>query len=911
MHDKRFHVVLLLALLLAPALLSPSSIMAAPGDPPRVTTFDGGVVVEWYGAQAALRQAGGAAQELTTLGGVRVPAQLVVLRVAGDALVVPQIELLTSRPWSGTLPAAELIVPQTVGGERRPALAQPADASLPGTPVVVLRDARMRGARIVVLALSPVFAQNGAARSVTALRATIPGASPLAEDAARLLAAAGPLLASAPGPANPAAASGWKIWVTRAGIQRLPAATLSAAGVPLGAPANIHLYHRGVAVALEQRGAGASLEFRFYAPAPGDRWNAGETYWLTAEARPGVRMTPPPAPPVTTTARGDAIEQGVWRDNKVYDSLLPGADGDHWYAADFKTGPGQPPASLTVPLTATLPLIAGTTVLTVTGSAYTSGQHTLTVTLGGQPKSAGWKGAGAWLQVFTYTAVGTSATVTLLPGAAPDGVELDGVAWKRAVRLQFGGRGAVFEGLAGAWQYQLTGVPAGGALYDVTLANAPRIIPLSAGTAGTASYKDGPAPRKYVLAATGTLRAPPISRGRSFDPNTPGQALYIAPAEFHAALGPLVARRQSQGYSVRVIDVQAIYDAWSFGQVDPEAIRSFLRYAAASWHTAPRAVTLVGDGTSDPLNYTGRNNTNFIPPYLAMVDGQIGETACEPCYARLDTPDPTADLLADLLIGRLPVKSVDELKALVAKLVTYETSPLDLGWRSRALFVADNADPAGDFPALADTIIQDQPHDIASDRMYYDPQSSGASWREPDAVRAYKRTIAALNQGAGLVNYIGHGSQFQWATTDPQASPPYLLGLYDVDDLTNGPRQPILLEMTCLTGAFQTPAFSGTTIDERFLLRPDGGAIAVWAPTGQGVAHGHDQLQRGFYETLWSAPPLRATVGQLTAGGYLELYTSPGSCCTDALATYALLGDPLMTARVLPAKRMYAPLVRR
>src|SRR5262249_46752139 len=153
-------------------------------------------------------------------------------------------------------------------------------------------------------------------------------------------------------------------------------------------------------------------------------------------------------------------------------------------------------------------------------------------------------------------------------------------------------------------------------------------------------------------------------------------------------------------------------------------------------------------------------------------------------------------------------------------------------------------------------------------------------------------------------------SQYQLAVTDEAGSPPYLLGLYDTDTLSNGARLPIVLEMTCLTSAFQTPAYSRTTIDERWLIKPDGGAVAVWGPTGFGVAHGHDKLQQAFYSALWAAPPLSATLGQLTAAGYLELFTT-GSCCQDTLATFALLGDPLTPARVLPARRIYAPLVRR
>lgn len=135
---------------------------------------------------------------------------------------------------------------------------------------------------------------------------------------------------------------------------------------------------------------------------------------------------------------------------------------------------------------------------------------------------------------------------------------------------------------------------------------------------------------------------------------------------------------------------------------------------------------------------------------------------------------------------------------------------------------------------------------------------------------------------------------------------PYLLGLYDVDALTNGERLPIVLEITCLTSAFQQPAYSGTTIDERLVLHPNGGAIATWGPTGLGIAHGHDALQRGFYRALWSKPVGTATLGELTLAGYRELFMR-GNCCQDTLRTFALLGDPLTRARVLPLRRVWVP----
>ena len=276
--------------------------------------------LDWRGDPSALRALGAAAQPLVEIGGLRLPATLVALQVAGDAPIVPQIALLESAPWQGSLPAAERPVRQTIAGDLRPDLAAAPSPALPESPIVVLREGHMRAARIAVLALTPVFMQDGVMRAVTALQASIPGAVPLAQDAATLLAQAGPFLTGAPGPSNPAAAgAAWTVRVAQAGIQRLPAATLTAAGVSLINPALLHLYHAGVEVALEQRGSGASLELRFFAPKPGDIWNAADTYWLTVESTAGKRMISRSAQP-GAAGSGVAREQGVWRNNTLYES---------------------------------------------------------------------------------------------------------------------------------------------------------------------------------------------------------------------------------------------------------------------------------------------------------------------------------------------------------------------------------------------------------------------------------------------------------------------------------------------------------------------------------------------------------------------------------------------------------------
>jgi hypothetical protein len=167
-----------------------------------------------------------------------------------------------------------------------------------------------------------------------------------------------------------------------------------------------------------------------------------------------------------------------------------------------------------------------------------------------------------------------------------------------------------------------------------------------------------------------------------------------------------------------------------------------------------------------------------------------------------------------------------------------------------------------------------------------------------------------MSQGAGLVTYNGHSHQWQWARLDTDVNVPGLLSLYDPDAMRNGDKLFITLSMTCLTGQFHKPAHSGTVLDERMLLAQNGGAIAVWGSAGLSVLHGHDALQRGFQQALWSDPPMTTPIGELLEAGYIELLTN-SACCQDALQTFLLLGDPLTPARVRPRGPIYLPLISR
>lgn len=740
-------------------------------------------------------------------------------------------------------------------------------------------------------------------------------------------------------PANTAAlTAAIKVKVSNAGIHRITGADLAAAGFDLAnSPASrLRLDHNGEEIALEIRGAEndrltPASEVRFYADEPGDRWNAADIYWLTVQPAAGKRMAVESVAGSNGTTQTTGVERGRLSTRRVYQPLYPGPDDDHWFVAQLSVNTAAPQPIFTATLPGTLAPVGGAAVVSVSGTATTEGQHILRAQIGSATSAATWTGSGNWTQTLSLTLSAGSRQFTLTLGSpAADTLFIDIIEWELPVSLNFAGQGGAFRTTASN-RYQLSNIPADRTLYDVVDTTSPRILNIPAGTSVLIGNERGP--RQYILAGPGAIYTPALS------PHTPadlsaqrdGEVVYIAPPSLRAALAPLVALRQSQGLSVRVIEPQWIYDAWSYGYVSPDAIRNFLRYTRSAWDHSPRYVTLVGDGTFDPLGFSdaSANNlaSNVIPPYMAMVDMSqdsanpaVSESACETCYGLLDGDNPLSDATPDIAIARLPARTAAELSVMVNKIINYETAPLPAGWRAQVGFISDNAldeqgrlDSAGDFNTLLDMAIALQPAGVAVRRMYYDPyppSANSAPWREMDARAAYTRTLEIFNSGAGIIEFAGHGHPLQFASTAPFQNPydnalaSYLLSSADPDRMTNADRLPIALFMACSMGRFHvTPATtSGQTLAER-LLTSQNGAVAVWASSGKGVLWGHQYLQRGFYTALWNAVPFTARLGDLTLAGQRDLIAS-----ADFLAymswTYLLLGDAATLVRVAPMSAM-------
>lgn len=705
--------------------------------------------------------------------------------------------------------------------------------------------------------------------------------------------------------------------VNQRGLTAITRAMLSAAGIPVAEldPSRLSLTRAGVEIAAQWDGDGDDLfesgeRILFYADPRFSRWTNSDIYFLWQGDAPGLRMESRSADPSGllsgTPWVGIEAEQNKIYTPECYCAPIPaGRDSDRWIWDRLQL-PDRSTASYAIDLADIDASQAAKLNLWLIGftDLFTSPDHHVQVLFNEIPVGdVVWDGKQAVETTFSIPAsalkVGSNnVTLSLpgLPGVNVEGVWLDAFSLSYARGAQFSSDSVLFRAETGpnAYSFKLNST---GTLraYDVSEPDQPVILndlavgqdsTISLGYAGLAGDGHFWATNEAGILAPISLR--PASGLNLAAPFTGADYLIISPPDFMPALANLISLRQSQGLNVAVAEIQSIYDSFGDGRPQPEAIRSFLAHAYANWTLPPTYVLLVGDGTADPKGYLDSSSATFIPPYLANVDPWAGETASDNRYVTLEGNDN----LPDMLIGRLPVNSLAEAQTVIGKIVQYESNPAEGNWSARTHFVADNTDPAGNFAALSDSLIGDYiTPPRQANRLYYQPSSDSVADVQQDLLQRW-------NAGSSLITFAGHASIHQWGAEK-------FFHLDDIAALNNVSRLPVILEMTCFTGSFQSPGFP--TLDETLLRHPGGGAVAVWGPTGLGVATGHAPLAEGFLDSLMGED--QADLGTAILAGKINL-ASQHPYYGDLIDTFTLLGDPA-TRLVSPSASYphYLPLV--
>jgi hypothetical protein len=438
----------------------------------------------------------------------------------------------------------------------------------------------------------------------------------------------------------------------------------------------------------------------------------------------------------------------------------------------------------------------------------------------------------------------------------------------------------------------------------------------------------------------------------------------VTPQEFRAGIEPWIEHRKARAggnLEVHTVLAQDLYDYYSGGMHDAWAIKRFAAHAITQWGSY--ALQLVGDGNENmrelgvnpggrpyatdwiPTHYHNQSSTGYQPELLGS-DKWYATFEFTGTYPFDNFPD-LVRAPWEMLVGRFPCNSNEELANIIAKIQAVENPQPDQSWRKRGIFFADDAWSNG-WGANAQTYLTHKASEeifATSARDSLGPwwgDGTGvtmvvdtldlAVWLDPHwseeqgtlrvreefknytAEEAYPPLLNSLNAGGLIAHFQGHGSGYVLCSEfwfKDQNAGDYVM---NVGDLSNNFRPWVFFGMGChIADWCRNTAIFGSfykepSLSEKFLVRAGSGASAAYASSG----YEYIPTNRLFGEVifkLWTLhPPVtrgagglmnnrsRWVLGELLWAAEAEMMSWGGfyNHTREAVAQFTILGDPLM-----------------
>lgn len=439
--------------------------------------------------------------------------------------------------------------------------------------------------------------------------------------------------------------------------------------------------------------------------------------------------------------------------------------------------------------------------------------------------------------------------------------------------------------------------------------------------------------------------ARPLSTMESYD------MVIIAPNKFESKLQTLIDFKNGKGVATTFKSVESILSEYT-GADQPEQIKMFIKEAYDTWNIT--YVLLVG-GLKNHLYAKDKDTRSagwkawWVPVRYVNMPHEDDEACLSDLYygclynetGVFDSWDSNGDgvyaawgamgvlkdkidLYPEVYVSRLPVTTTWEVKHIVKKIITYEsTGPSAKPWYKKFIGIAGktfymwNGQPDGEYlcdvafnytklavPGLTLTKIYSTNRDI----MGLVPNTADIS--------------GAMSEGAGFVDFEGHGYALGWNTIWFDGSYPDDwtggIGLDKFWKIQNGDKQPVVVVGGCHNGLYNVTILTGMMDKEGkqyfchglpglvcfswgLVIKPFGGAIASTGCTGYGVGTTNDDIDPAtilsaalesnfFYEIGYGATNLAQAHSQAISK-YINEHTI-GNTDAFCITNWALFGDP-------------------
>lgn len=335
---------------------------------------------------------------------------------------------------------------------------------------------------------------------------------------------------------------------------------------------------------------------------------------------------------------------------------------------------------------------------------------------------------------------------------------------------------------------------------------------------------------------------------------------FIAEANETDHLGRLVDSLKEQFTSVDVVDVEHIYAQFGHHIFDPEAIRDYIKYAHDE--RGLQMVLLVGGDIYDYRGFENRGARSFIPSIYVPTDSLINFAPVDAKYVDFNNQQ-----VPQLPIGRLPVRSMQELGVLMDKRSAY----MDRSYTKRALFAADGVDELRQYSFKLDGEM------VKEDFFQgWDVETAYVDDLGVSAARA--KIIEQINAGTSLTSFFGHSSTNQW-TFDG------MFNGFDAANLANENRPTIVTQWGCWNTYYVNP--NEDSMGHRFMMEGNRGAVAVMGATTLTTASHERLLARLVFDRLTKGESLGLAITNAK-----KEFAQSRPDALDVILGWTLLGFP-------------------
>ena len=377
--------------------------------------------------------------------------------------------------------------------------------------------------------------------------------------------------------------------------------------------------------------------------------------------------------------------------------------------------------------------------------------------------------------------------------------------------------------------------------------------------------------KTYYALTLDQLKKPKVTMGifDHLDQTSNGADLIIiTPDKYINALEPLKTLRINQGLRVSFARIESIYNEFSYGVFDPNAIKQFLTFAYEYWEKpSPSYVLLVGNANIDYMGYLPSQKRNDIPTKLT-IDSDLGLKPDDSWFGCVDGNDN----IPDISIGRIPGGDSETIHQIIQKLIAYDQ--VNSNNINSCLFISDKDIS---YEKINNSVIANflpkQLNSVAVDLSSF----SGQTFQATQAI------MDVLNQGVLIVNYVGHGDLSGW-------SGDRIIQVEDIALLDNKNKYPFIISSSCLSGYY---AFQSTGISEKWVIEPEKGAVAVYSATGYILIHDFEIIDYEVFNGIFNHAFRR--LGDIVMYASLSAFSQGVS--PEHMHLFQLLGDPSMKLR--------------